>query len=552
MKDIDRARSPRPRTTENPLNMNATTVHRAVSAAGLLLLLFLFSCEGRLQAGEPAGDRAAAAQDRPNVVVIHVDDLGYGDVGVYGATKVQTPRMDRLAAEGRRFTDAHSASAVCSPSRYALMTGEYPSRIDFWHPMFLRDTLKIDTLQLTVGSLMKEAGYATAAIGKWHLGFGKEYPVDWNKDLKPGPLELGFDYYFGVPVLNSHPPFVYVENHRVVGWTPEDPLVYGDTAKTEEFDEKFDLDAIGGCEPCHEQYKDRAVGTTLTEKAVGWVREHKEEPFFLYFAPPQIHHPFTPAQRFVATSDARRYGDWIHELDWMIGELLDALEEEGLVDNTLVILTSDNGGMFNRGGQAAWEAGHRLNGDLLGMKFGAWEGGHRVPFIARWPGRIRAGTVSDEVISDVDILATLAALVDRSLEEDEGPDSYNILPALTATPESPIRDHLLISPSQRTHLSIRRGKWMYIPAQGEGGFGGTEIGEHTLAGAAATRLTGQVNSDIENGRIREDAPPAQLYDLEADLTQKQNVYDQHPDVVAELQALLDETLRAKRSVGRNI
>ncbi len=531
--------------------MNIVKAYRSVIGLGLSLLLIAcsFPAGARDTDSPPAGarDTEGAADDKPNVVVIHVDDVGYGDLGVYGATKVKTPRMDRLAREGRRFTDAHSASAVCSPSRYALITGRYPARADFWHPMFLKDTLKIDTSQLTVGRLMKDAGYATAAIGKWHLGFGNEFPLDWNKDLKPGPLELGFDYYFGVPVLNSHPPFVYVENHRVLGLTPDDPLVYGETAKTREWDEKMGLDVIGGCDACHELYEDRMVGTTLKDKAVDWVREHKDEPFFLYFAPPQIHHPFTPAPRFIATSDAERYGDFIHELDWMVGELMDALEEEGVAENTLVILTSDNGGMFNRGGQTAWEAGHRLNGDLLGMKFGAWEGGHRVPFIVRWPGNVPAGTESDELLSNVDILGTLAALVDRQLAEDEGPDSYNMLPAITGTPSAPIRDHLVISPAQRTHLSIRRGKWMYIPAQGEGGFGGTEIGEHTLAGAAAHRLTGQVNSDVENGRIKEDAPPAQLYDLEADVTQKQNVYEQHPEIAAELQALLDEMIHSKKS-----
>lgn len=487
----------------------------------------------------------SSQEEKPNVIMIHVDDLGYGDTGAYGAAKVRTPNIDRLAEEGRRFTDGHSASAVCSPSRYALMTGEYPDRKDLYGPLMVRDTLAIDTSQMTNAKLMKEAGYATGMVGKWHLGFQKEHPVDWNKELKPGPLELGFDYYFGVPVLNSHPPFVYVENHRVVGLDPEDPFVYEEEANTREWDEKFRLDAIGGAEAAHEQYKDREVGRVLAGKAVEWIKKHKDESFYMNFSPPQIHHPFTPAPRFIATSDAGPYGDFIHELDWMIGQVLDALDVLNLADNTLVILTSDNGGMFNRGGQNAWEAGHRLNGDLLGMKFGAWEGGHRVPFIVRWPNHVPSGTVSDELLSNVDILATLAALVNRPLRDGEGPDSYNMLPAFTGSPEEPIRDHLVISPSRRSHVSIRKGKWMYIPAQGEGGFGGTEIGEHTLAGAAAHKLTGQENSDVENGRIKEDAPPAQLYDLESDLSQKYNVYNEHPEVVEELQDLLDRTLNRK-------
>ena len=180
-----------------------------------------------------------STESRPNVILINVDDLGYGDLGCCGATKVETPNIDKLCSEGRKFTDAHSASAVCSPSRYALMTGQYPSRKNYWGPIFLRDTLMIDTARIQFRQLMKDAGYATAAIGKWHLGFTYDFPVDWNEELKPGLLELGFDYYFRVPVLNSHPPFVYVENHRVLGLTADDPLVYRKRAHTREFDEKF-------------------------------------------------------------------------------------------------------------------------------------------------------------------------------------------------------------------------------------------------------------------------------------------------------------------------
>ncbi|MEX0720747.1 MAG: arylsulfatase [Balneolaceae bacterium] len=480
--------------------------------------------------------------DKPNVIYINADDLGYGDLSAYGGTKIKTPNIDRLAKEGRRFTDAHSASAVCSPSRYALITGEYPARKEFWYPIFSRDTLQVDQDKLTIADVMKEAGYSTSIIGKWHLGFGNDYPVNWNEELKPGPLELGFDYYYGIPVLNSHPPFVYVENHNVLGLDENDPLVYGEEAKTREFDEKFDIDEFGGGEAAHELYKDREVGTTLKNKAINWIKDNKENPFFLYFTPPQIHHPFTPDPQFIGTSKAGMYGDFIHELDWMIGEILNVLDEEGLAENTLLIFTSDNGAMLNRGGQTAWEAGHKMNSDLLGFKFGAWEGGHRVPFIARWPGQIPAGSESDELLSNVDILATLAALVDHSLQEGDAPDSYNMLPAITGTPEESIRDYLVISPSQRSHLSIRKGKWMYIPARGEGGFGGTEIGDHDFAGAAAHKLTGQTNSDIRDGVVRENAPDVQLYDLESDPAQKENIVNDYPEVAEELQKLLEETI----------
>lgn len=319
-------------------------------------------------------------------------------------------------------------------------------------------------------------------------------------------------------------------------------LVYGATAETEDFPEKWNTD-IGGGKAAHALYKDRTVGTTLKDKAIEWIRAHKEQPFFLYLATTNIHHPFTPAPRFNGTSEAGRYGDFIHELDWIVGEVLETLDDEGLTDDTLLIFTSDNGGMLNQGGQAAWKAGHRPNRDLLGFKFDAWEGGHRVPFIARWPGRIPAGTESDELLSNVDLLATLAALVDHPLKEGEGPDSYNMLPALTGSPTKPIRDHLVISPAQEKNLAIRKGKWMYISSQSGGGFTGTKIGEHTLGGAAAHLLTKQVNSDIENGKIKPDAPPAQLYDLESDPTQKRNVYNEHPEIVNELKALLQKTIQ---------
>jgi len=489
--------------------------------------------------GPARAETATAETGRPNIVLINADDVGYGDVGVYGARLIRTPNIDALAGQGIRFTDAHSASAVCSPSRYALMTGQYPFRRDFWFPIFATAPLIVDPTTTTVASLLHSAGYATAAIGKWHLGFGETDPVDWNKPLKPGPLELGFDYYFGVPVLNSHPPFVYVENHAVVGLEEDDPLVYGETAITRYFDEKFDYDTIGGGLKAHSLYQDREVGSTLTEKAVAWIRGHKDSPFFLYFAPTNIHHPFTPAPHFVGSSRAGPYGDSMQELDWMVGEVLRALDEEGLRDNTLVVFTSDNGGMFNRGGQTAWETGHHLNGQLLGVKFGAWEGGHRVPLIARWPGHVPVDRVSPVLVSNVDFMATFASIVGRPLQAGEGPDSRDMLPALLGQDNVTVHEYLVISPARKSHLAIRKGRWMFIPAQNEGGFAGTRLGEHDFAGAAALAFTGQVNSDVVDGKIRADAPEAQLYDLYADPRQERNVFDAHPELANEMRGLLE-------------
>lgn len=488
----------------------------------------------------PAG--GGLAGERPNVVLIFADDLGFGDVGCYGASKVETPNIDRLAAEGRRFTDAHSASAVCTPSRYALLTGEYPFRRDLWAPVFLKSRLVIDEDRTTIADVMRDAGHATACLGKWHLGFGEESP-DWNGELKPGPLELGFDRFFGVPVVNSHPPFVWVEDRRVVGLEADDPLVFGTRADTPVFPEKMGIDQIGGAAAAHALYRDRQVGTRLARESVAWIDSHRDRPFFLYLATTNIHHPFTPAPRFDGSSGAGRYGDFIHELDWIVGEVLGALDRNGLAEKTLVIFTSDNGGMLNQGGQDAWKAGHRLNGDLLGFKFGAWEGGHRVPFLARWPGRIPAGTTSDQLIGNVDLLATFAALVGRELQEGEGVDSFNVLPALTGEPAEPVRDHLVLAPVSRDHLALREGRWIFIGAKGEGGFTGRKIGAHNLGGAAAFKLTHQVNSDIEDGRIKPDAPGTQLYDLATDRSQAANVVRDHPERAAEMAARL-ERIRA--------
>lgn len=478
-------------------------------------------------------------KNRPNIILINADDLGYGDLGCYGATKVKTPNIDKLAAEGRRFTDAHAASAVCSPSRYGLLTGQYPLRRNFWGPTGMDQPLSISTNQLTLGSLMKEAGYATAVVGKWHLGFGDKKP-DWNGELKPGPLELGFDYFFGVPVVNCIPPYVYIENHHVVGFDAADPFVYGQESVTEKWPAKGGYDAIGGARKAHELYRDEMVGTTFAEKSVEWIRENgRDKPFFLYLATINIHHPFTPAPQFQGTSECGRYGDFIHELDWMVGEVLSAVEDVGQADNTLVVFTSDNGGMLNHGGQDAWLAGHRLNGDLLGFKFGAWEGGHRIPLIAKWPGQIPADTVSSQLISQVDLMATFASIVGRPLKGGEGVDSIDQFETLTSAPEAPIRDELVISPNSPDHLLVRKGKWVYIQAQDEGGFQGKKVGDHLLGGGAAFQLTKQVNSDFTpDGELKPSAPRAQLYDLQHDPRQGINVFAQHPEVVKELDAIV--------------
>jgi len=481
---------------------------------------------------------------RPNIILINADDLGYGDLSCYGATKLKTPNIDRLAREGRLFTDAHTASAVCSPSRYGLLTGRYPLRKNFWGPISTESELRINPEKLTIAKLLKEAGYETACVGKWHLGFGNG-KNDWNQQLKPGPLELGFDYYFGVPFVNSGPPFVYVENYNVVGYDPQDPFVKGVESVTQKWPAKSGYKKLGGAKAAHELYRDEEIGTRLKDKAVEWLKrvssEDSRSPFFLYLATTNIHHPFTPAPQFKGTSECGIYGDFIHELDWIVGEVLNTVDEIGVKDNTLVIFTSDNGGMLNQGGQDAIRAGHQMNGQLLGCKFGAWEGGHRVPFIACWPGKIPGNSTSDQLISQVDMLATFAAIVDVPIEKDTYEmDSYNMLPALVNDPETMIRDHLIVSPNQPGHLMVRKGNWVYIPAQNEGGFQGKKVGDHDFGGAAAIAFMGKTNSDVLNGEIRTDAPPAQLYNLDKDPYQGVNLYNQNPDIVDELRSISGE------------
>ena len=498
-----------------------------------------------------SGMTLKASESRlPNVVLIFADDLGYGDLSCYGATKVKTPNIDSLARDGRRFTDAHSASAVCTPSRYALLTGKYPVRANggrgVWGPAPVTSGLIIDTDELTLADVFKNKGYATAALGKWHLGFGKG-SNNWQEPLRPGPQDLGFDYYFGLPVVNSAPPYVYVENDRIVGGDPADPLVYVGRNSREKTTPITPIppeasqrspNMFKGAVEAHKKYNDYTVGTVLAGKAVDWITASKEKPFFLYLATTHIHHPFTPGKKLQGTSDAELYGDFIQELDWMVGEVTRCLEKHGLSDNTLVIFTSDNGGMLNLGGRNAVKAGHKLNGDLLGFKFGAWEGGHRVPFIARWPGKIKPGTVSDQLICNVDMLATFMAATGQDPKTLEKKDSVNVLPALLDNPKEQIRKELVLAASRPTHLAVRKGKWMYIGARGSGGFSGSKPTHHAWGGPPAVAFVGGVNSDIENGRIKPNAPPAQLYDLEADVNQTKNLYSKYPEVVKEMSALL--------------
>jgi arylsulfatase A-like enzyme len=506
-----------------------------------------------LALSSPGALAAQAVGTLPNVVLIVAEDLGFGDLGCYGATLVETPNIDKLAARGRKFVDAHSASAASSPSRYALLTGEYPFRAangaGIWAPASNTSALLLDPEQVTLADIFKQKGYATAMIGHWQMGFGSG-GVDWEPPLSPGPRELGFDYFYGLPVINSVSPFVYVKNEQIVGYDSQDPLIYVGpkhsvqatplTPLPAELDVGQRSDNVfSGAARAHELYNDYEHGEHLSAQAVAWIQSQSEEPFFLYYSAIQNHHPYTPAPQFQGSSSAGVYGDTIHELDWIVGEIVDCLQEQGRLDDTLIIFTSDNGGMFSQIAQQAYQRGHAINGPLLGYKFGAWEGGHRVPFIVSWPDQVEPATVSNQLICTMDLFATFAALTQQSVK---APDSINMLDAFLDTPQQPIREQLVISARQESMLSLRDGKWMYLPFQGSAGFSGKKPGRNNFAGPAAATFTGRENNDISRGRIKKMAAPAQLYDLEADLKQTRNLYYEYPQVVEQMAASLEQCL----------
>jgi arylsulfatase A-like enzyme len=471
-----------------------------------------------------------AADQRPNIVVILSDDIGYGDVGCYGATKVKTPNIDRLATHGLRFTDAHSPAAVCTPTRYAMLTGQYAWR----HPAGARILSGIAPLSIPVGmvtvpSFLKQNGYTTAAVGKWHLGLG-EKETDYNVEIKPGPREVGFDYSFIIPATGDRVPCVYVENGWVVNYDPKDPIrvSYGTPVGDEptganhpellkmKHSHGHDNTIVNGIGRIGymtggkaARWKDENTADTITGKAVGFIEKNADKPFFLYFATHDIHVPRVPNPRFQGTSQCGPRGDVIQQLDWCVGEVLKTIEKHKLVDNTLVIFTSDNGGVMDDGyqdGSGDDKSGHKCNGVLRGFKGQLYEGGHRIPMIARWPGHVPVGKTSNELVCHVDLLATVAALIGKELPANTGPDSFNVLPALLAEkPEKPCRESLVVQGGYIAGLAVRKGSWKLIP---------------------------------DSGKKKKDVAGPQLFNLADDLSETKNLAAEKPELVIELADLL--------------
>ncbi len=480
----------------------------------------------------------AVAAERPNIVVILADDYGYGSAGCYGADPklVRTPAIDRLAAEGRRFIDGNTTSSVCSPTRYSLLTGRYCWRTTLTHEVLgTFSPLHIEPTRVNLASLLKAKGYRTAAVGKWHLGYGREnedpkWRTDYQSELSPGPLDIGFDYHFGVPSNHGDLTGVYVEDRLVYGLRsgkiPAGMKVAGPAADSDDYQGSYGpADTENGKAKILEldapRRKNERVMKVLTDKATAWLEaQPKDQPFLLYFTPVAVHNPITPDKDLAGKSAAGPFGDWIHELDQSVARLLATLDKIGATENTLVIFTSDNGGVCRPENArllqtTAIKAGLRVNGALRGSKHDVWEGGFRVPFIARWPGKVAAGSTANQTVSVVDILATTAEIVGATLpaKETGAEDSRSFLPVLLGSAGAKGREDMIVHSADGT-FAVRKGRWKWIE--------GVPVDE--IAEGAR--------------KSRKDQFRSQLYDLQADPAETKDVSAEHPEVVAELKDLL--------------
>lgn len=471
----------------------------------------------------------------PNIVVIFADDMGYGDVETFNPeSKIPTPNMNKLTSQGIILTDAHSSSAVCTPSRYSLLTGRYCWRTrlkegvqgGFGAPL-------IEPTRMTLASLLKKYNYKTAAVGKWHLGFdwvteGGEklaavnddkiqrdedgFNIDYTQPLSGGPLDHGFDYYFGISASLDMPPYCFIENDQTVGIPDREKEVY------------YTQQSRGLQTP---DWKDEEVDITFAEKAVEFIEKqtenNPEKPFFLYLPTSTPHRPNDIRPDFVkGKSDAGDRGDMVFLFDWIVGQVMDALDEQGIENDTLLIVTSDNGARaICANGR---DYGHKSNGDWRGQKADIWDGGHREPFIARWPGKIKKGTTSDELVCHSDLMATVASIVGEELPNDAGEDSYNILPVLKGESyEKPLRE-AVVHHSLAGHFSLRKEKWKLICSLGSGGF-----------------------SEPKDPQPEPGGPEGQLYNLEEDPKETNNLWLEKPEIVKELNELLQKYKNSGKS-----
>jgi len=465
-----------------------------------------------------------AKQDQgPNIIYILADDLGYGDVSSFNPEAAwKTVHIDRLAAGGMSFRDAHTGSAVCTPTRYGVLTGRYAWRTRLKEGVLWSwDKPLIESHETTVGKLLQEHGYVTGCIGKWHLGLGWQYhetnsdSVDFSKALEGGPTDLGFDYFFGITASLDIPPYVYIEKNL--------PTVVPTEYTQNNSKMGWWRRGLTGSDFEHEQ-----VLPVLTEKAVSFIENHTDQPenqpFFLYFPLPAPHTPILPIEKFKGKSGTNLYGDFMLQVDHTVGQILETLDRQGIADETLVIFTSDNGCSNQADFEELATFGHDPSYLFRGHKADIFEGGHHVPFVVRWPGKVKAGSSSEQVICLTDLLATVAGIVGDTLEANEGVDSYNLLPALLGGQTAQIRE-ATVHHSINGSFAIRQGKWKFIQCPGSGGW-----------------------SDPKPGSPEEEGlPPYQLYDLESDIGETTNLIREFPEVADELMQLLEEYKSSGRS-----
>jgi arylsulfatase A-like enzyme len=492
--------------------------------------------------------KPAQTKDRPNILFILADDLGYGDVGCYNPeSKVPTPNLDKLATEGMRFTDAHSPSTVCTPTRYSLLTGQMAFRIGKGGVFTgVGGPCLIEEQRLTLPQMLREKGYTTASFGKWHVGmtfFDKDgnainkngldavKRVDYSRSILGSPIHRGFDEFFGTACCPTTDwLYAYIDGDRVPvppthivdrGPLPDHP--YSKDNRPGMIAPDFDLEE---------------VDLVFLEKSRNFLEQHvkssPDKPFFLFHSMQAVHLPSFPADRFKGKTDAGPHGDFIFEMDYIVGELMKTLDRLGIADNTLVMFSSDNGPEVPT--VIAMRRDHQHDGarPWRGMKRDQWEGGHRVPFIARWPGRIAAGSTTDQTICLTDVMATCAAAVGAKLPNDAAEDSFNVLPVLLAEQgDEPVRKYTLHQ-TMRLALAIRRGPWKYLDHKGSGG----------------NRYEG--NRYLEKYIIEDAAPdaPGQLYNLETDPGETNNLYFKYPETVKELKSQLDRSKESGRSAPR--
>jgi len=471
----------------------------------------------------PADAAQTAPGRQPNIVYILADDLGYGDVSCFNdQSKIHTPNIDALARAGMRFTDAHSNSAVCTPTRYGILTGRY-----CWRTTLKSGVLNgyskplIEPHRITVASFLHERGYATACVGKWHLGLGWQLKdetsanaspqtVDFSRPVTVGPRTFGFDYSFIIPASLDMPPYVYLEDGQVAELPTR---TIPDSPRPAYW--------RGGLAAPHFQHQTCLL--ELTRHAVAWLdhRQQDGRPFFLYLALSSPHTPHMPRPQFQGTSGAGNYGDFVIETDWTVGQIADALSRNHLDDNTLLIMTSDNGA-HSEPLHLEQLYGHRANYIFRGQKSDAWDGGHHIPFVARWPGHVPANTVCDQTICLTDLFATCAAILQRDLPNDAAEDSFSILPLLLGHIDRPARPAVVLH-SNDGKFALKQGPWKLILCRGSGGW------------------------TLPENKVPADAPPAQLYNMQDDPSETTNLYAQRPQIVAELQATLDRYRQEGRS-----